>query len=310
MLFARELSPLIKKSASIRTFSFAKMATTTEKILTLKDGRAISYREYGDLEGGYPVLFFHGNMNSRMFWPAWEKTLDQTVDAGARVIALDRPGYGKTSLDWDKRTYLQWGQDVGEFCDTLGLESYATVGFSSGGPHSLACAASNLKNMKCCAVVSPDAPYNLLGLCKKMFGAEELSKELCLSRAKHTYEDLENSYKSMKKEHRREMALEDLKVAVESGLSGPSSDTFLESRPWGFDVKDISIPTYLWFGRKDESVPFVSATHLMNNLGNLQRALIVGSESHTMIRRYWRDILNTVVKHPEKSVTGKRLTRM
>ena len=114
----------------------------------------------------------------------------------------------------------------------------------------------------------------------------------------------------MKKEHRREMALEDLKVAVESGLSGPSSDTFLESRPWGFDVKDISIPTYLWFGRKDESVPFVSATHLMNNLGNLQRALIVGSESHTMIRRYWRDILNTVVKHPEKSVTGKRLTRM
>ena len=121
------------------------MATTKEKILTLKDGRAISYREYGDLKGGYPVLFFHGNMNSRMFWPAWEKTLDQTVDAGARVIALDRPGYGKTSLDWDKRTYLQWGQDVGEFCDTLELESYATVGFSSGGPHSLACAASNLK---------------------------------------------------------------------------------------------------------------------------------------------------------------------
>ena len=98
----------------------------------ISDGREISYREYGDVENGYPVLFFHGNMNSKMFWPAWEKTLEQTKEAGARVIALDRPGYGKTSFVWEKRTYLQWGIDVGEFVQILGLQSFATVGFSSG----------------------------------------------------------------------------------------------------------------------------------------------------------------------------------
>ena len=109
------------------------MVTTGEKICKLSDGREISYREYGDVENGYPVLFFHGNMNSKMFWPAWEKTLEQTKEAGARVIALDRPGYGKTSFVWEKRTYLQCGIDVGEFVQILGLQSFATVGFSSGG---------------------------------------------------------------------------------------------------------------------------------------------------------------------------------
>eukprot|EP00943_MAST-04B_sp_MAST-4B-sp1_P001552 g1552.t1 len=116
-------------------FSTANTKMTTkeeEQIVVLKDKRKISYREYGDIEHGYPVLFFHGNMNSKMFWPAWEKTLDQTKKAGARVIALDRPGYGKTSFDWNKRNYLQWGKDVGEFTEILKLKSFATVGFSSG----------------------------------------------------------------------------------------------------------------------------------------------------------------------------------
>ena len=152
------------------------MATTTEKILTLKDGRAISYK-YGDLEGGYPVLFFHGNRAEfKDVLACVGKTLDQTVDAGARVIALDRPGYGKTSLDWDKRTYLQWGARRREFCDTLGLESYATVGFSSGGPHSLACAASTKEYEVLCCSQPGCTFYHLLGLCKRCLALKSYQK--------------------------------------------------------------------------------------------------------------------------------------
>ena len=168
------------------------------------------------------------------------------------------------------------------------------------GPHSLACAVNNLKNMKCCAVVSPDVPYHLLGLTKKMFGVNSLSREESLKRARHTYNDLETQYNGMKKENRREMALKDLAVASEQGLVGPSSDTVLESSPWGFDVQNIRVPTYLWFGRKDE-IPFQGVLYLLANIGNLQKSIIVGSETHTMVRRYWRDIMETVVTHPESN---------
>ena len=178
---------------------------------------------------------------------------------------------------------------------SLTHRSYVTL-----GPHSLACAVNNLKNMKCCAVVSPDVPYHLLGLTKKMFGVNSLSREESLKRARHTYNDLETQYNGMKKENRREMALKDLAVASEQGLVGPSSDTVLESSPWGFDVQNIRVPTYLWFGRKDE-IPFQGVLYLLANIGNLQKSIIVGSETHTMVRRYWRDIMETVVTHPESN---------
>ena len=91
-----------------------------------------------------------------------------------------------------------------------------------------------------------------------------------------------------------------LPVASEQGLVGPSSDTVLESSPWGFDVQNIRVPTYLWFGRKDE-IPFQGVLYLLANIGNLQKSIIVGSETHTMVRRYWRDIMETVVTHPESN---------
>lgn len=169
------------------------------------------------------------------------------------------------------------------------------------GPHSLACAANNLNNMKCCAVVSPDVPYNLLGMTEKMYGTSSLSKEDSLKRAMHTYSDLEAQYKKMKKVHRRDMALKDLSVATEQGLEGPSSDAVLETNPWGFDVKDISLPTYLWFGRDDDLIPLDGILYLLANIGNLQKSVIVGSENHTMIRRYWFEIMSTMVNHPERN---------
>ena len=45
--------------------------------------------EYGQ---GFPVVFLHGNLNSRLFAPSWGKTEVETMAAGCRIIAIDRPG--------------------------------------------------------------------------------------------------------------------------------------------------------------------------------------------------------------------------
>jgi hypothetical protein len=54
------------------------MALRSMKLL---DGRVLGFREYG-LAGGFPVLFLHGNLNSCLFQPCWEKTQAVTVGAG------------------------------------------------------------------------------------------------------------------------------------------------------------------------------------------------------------------------------------
>jgi pimeloyl-ACP methyl ester carboxylesterase len=50
--------------------------------------------EYGLAQGGcgLPVVFLHGNLNSRLLAPAWAHSQELTAGAGCRVLALDRPG--------------------------------------------------------------------------------------------------------------------------------------------------------------------------------------------------------------------------
>ena len=63
--------------------------------LLLKDGRILSYAEYGDPQG-LPMIGFHGMPGSRLFMKAFGNTAQA---AGVRLIAPERPGYGYSSSD-------------------------------------------------------------------------------------------------------------------------------------------------------------------------------------------------------------------
>ena len=115
----------------------------------------------GDLHG-LPVFFNHGNLNSRLFAPAWDKTESVTKEAGVRVIAVDRHGVGASSFD-DTLSYSVFAEDVKDLADHLKLQTFAVAGFSSGGPYSMAIAAKFPSRVRALALISSDAPYLLLG---------------------------------------------------------------------------------------------------------------------------------------------------
>lgn len=56
-------------------------------------GRRIAYRAFGR-EDGHPVLVFHSGLPANAFLPEFAKAAQ---DSSLRVIAFDRPGYGRTS---------------------------------------------------------------------------------------------------------------------------------------------------------------------------------------------------------------------
>jgi len=64
--------------------------------MVLRDGRNLAWREFGAIQQGFPVIFSHGNLNSRLFEPVWGNTDAVTNEAGVRLIAVDRPGYGES----------------------------------------------------------------------------------------------------------------------------------------------------------------------------------------------------------------------
>jgi len=98
------------------------------------DGRALVFREYGAPDGA-PVLYFHGWPGSRLDFAANDAI---AASAGVRVIAVDRPGMRGSDFQRSRRV-LDWPADVASLADALGLDRFAVLGFSFGGPYARAC---------------------------------------------------------------------------------------------------------------------------------------------------------------------------
>ena len=85
---------------------------------------------YEDWGHGQPVVLIHG-------WPLshemWEYQINDLVDAGFRVIAYDRRGFGKSSKPYDGYDYDTLTDDLKALLDDLDLQDVTLVGFSMGG---------------------------------------------------------------------------------------------------------------------------------------------------------------------------------
>ena len=100
------------------------------------DGRTLAYAEWGNPEG-FPVFSLHGTPGSRL-----GRHYDESayVEAGARVITYDRPGYGESERH-PGRHVVDCVEDVRALADHLGIDRFAVMGGSGGGPHALAVTA-------------------------------------------------------------------------------------------------------------------------------------------------------------------------
>jgi pimeloyl-ACP methyl ester carboxylesterase len=129
--------------------------------LELTDGRRLCWAEYGDPEGR-PIFLFHGNPGSRLAWGAMPKT---PFLGGVRLVAPDRPGYGRT--DFTPRALERWPDDISELADHLGVGRFAVFGPSGGAPYALACARTLPDRLTCTGVfgaVGPNDPSAVEGV--------------------------------------------------------------------------------------------------------------------------------------------------
>jgi non-heme chloroperoxidase len=86
----------------------------------------IYYEDHGD---GRPVILIHGYpLNGR----SWEKQHRVLLDAGYRVIAYDRRGFGNSSQPTVGYDYDTFAADLNALIEHLDLSDVALVGFSMG----------------------------------------------------------------------------------------------------------------------------------------------------------------------------------
>jgi pimeloyl-ACP methyl ester carboxylesterase len=95
-----------------------------------RDGTEIYVKDWGQ-EDGRPVILIHG-------WPlssdSWDDVAVALADAGHRVIAYDRRGFGRSDQPWEGYDYNTFADDLADVIESAEIEADAAlVGFSMGG---------------------------------------------------------------------------------------------------------------------------------------------------------------------------------
>jgi pimeloyl-ACP methyl ester carboxylesterase len=120
--------------------------------LELSDTRQLTWREFGDATGP-PVILLHGTPGSR-HQLAYVDAPDLPT---ARYIAIDRPGYGGSTIDL-AAMLDDAATDLERLADHLGLDTFYVMGVSGGAPTAISVAALLPSRVRGVAIVSTAVP--------------------------------------------------------------------------------------------------------------------------------------------------------
>src|SRR5580693_3229704 len=111
----------------------------TEADLELRDGRTLHYYDTGDGagDGRVAVFWLHGTPN---IGTPPVPLFTAAARSGLRWVSYDRPAYGGSS-PLPNRDVAAAAVDVAAIADALGIDRFAVLGHSGGGPHALGCGA-------------------------------------------------------------------------------------------------------------------------------------------------------------------------
>ena len=187
-----------------------------------------------------------------------------------RLLALDRPGYGKSS-PCPGRSLLGWAADVACVADRLGLQQFHVVGLSGGGPFAAACAYALPERVLGLALVCPVPPAAAV----RGFGVGHLYwlgrhprlahwlismiRPLLRRRMLTPGTLASSSLPRADREMLTRRTMTALGLSWREGLGrsvhGALSDAVLLAQPWGFSLASIRVPAALWYGADDTMIP-------------------------------------------------------
>jgi len=248
--------------------------------IALGSGRRLAYAQYGDAQGR-PAFYFHGFPGSRLE----AATATETArEAGVRLIAVDRPGYG-ASDPRPGRALLDWPGDIAQLADRLDLADFSIAGYSGGAPYALACGAKLGRRVRAVAVLCGLGPpetqldvpgmmwHNRLGLAigrRAPFVARPvlaIGGPLLARAAPLAIANLRRHSAACDR-----MALDDpafrrnlersFREGFAQGGSGAAGDAAIYGCDWGFKLDQIAVPVHLWHGEDDRVLPVAMGRRL------------------------------------------------
>lgn len=254
-------------------------------LLRLRDGRLLSWYEFGSPEGT-PCVYQPGTPESGLAGACYDKA---AASAGVRWISVDRPGYGHSDPH-PGRSLLDTADDVRELIDHLRLDQVAIAGESGGGPHAMAVAhglGTRARLLVLLAAMGPGnepwvrhgmrpsnrALYWLARLAPRTLRAPMRLMSAMTAKAERSPAFAQRLERSLPEPDRRASADPEYQVrhlagrdAFRQGVTGAAEELALFARPWRFAVKEVSTPAHIWHGSLDVNVPISVARSMSHRL--------------------------------------------
>jgi pimeloyl-ACP methyl ester carboxylesterase len=282
----------------------------------MPDGREIEVLTTGP-ETGFPLVVHEGTpvglvLNKRLAGAA--------ADRGLRVVVPARPGYEGSTARPGRRV-ADVAADVAVLLDTIGADAFATIGFSGGGPHSLACAALLPGRCLAAASVAGAAPYAAGGLdFLAGMGPENIEEFTLAADGEQALTPfLEKEAVALREitgeqivaalgglisgadadvltgEFADDLAA-GLRGAVREGIAGWRDDDLAFVTDWGFGMDALAGRASIWQGDQDRMVPFAHGQWLAAHIAGARVHLEPGAGhltmTVTMIDRILDDLLD------------------
>jgi pimeloyl-ACP methyl ester carboxylesterase len=266
-------------------------------LLTLRDGRTLAYLEVGPATGA-PVFHFHGHGSSRLEALALAEAAGKSR---VRLIAFDRPGIGYSDPKTGDRL-LDWPSDVAEAAGQLGIERFAVQGMSAGAPYALACAHALRGRVTACSLVSAVPPPgiallagpamrrfawwvartfpNYLRRRLQDFRPDNMSEAMVRARMVRIGQWLGGEdLRLMQDPAKLELLARTMMETGRQNGQGNRSEIERLTRPWGFDIRKIDVPMFLFHGDQDQIMHVGPARMMARMLRKCAATFYVG-EGH------------------------------
>lgn len=255
----------------------------TARLLTLADGRRLSWCETGHRHG-YPLVYFHSQAGSRL---EAELLHDAALAAGFRVISVDRPGIGCS--DFRKlRGHSDFAHDIAALLTYLDIDSAGMMGWDGGAAFALAFShrypgQTAFVSLLAPVAGRPGAQRRLSGRALSavvsafVYARQRLRGsriEQCLARLREglCYADR----KQFDNPWIYRLLVRDAVEAVRQGGRGVAQDSVMSLADWDFEPAAITAPVDVWRGRADTLSAFCHVRVLQEALPNVSLHSLAG----------------------------------
>lgn len=284
------------------------MKDRTNHALLLRDGRHLSYAEYGH-PMGRPLLYFHGIPGSRLECPVDASSLHKQH---IRLIVPERPGYGYSDR-LENRRILDWPGDVAQLADHLALERFTVLGFSGGGSYALACAHELNERIVATGLLACLAPFDAPGIRDVISPAlrgmyelaakapEELLQQFApiANEPGQVLEMVEEAASAPDKvilsaANFRRHFLANVTESLHQGSKAVVWDLHLAASAWGFELAGVEQAVQLWHGTDDRNADLAMGRYLADALPQC-RATFMENEGHYSLLSHAERILQELM---------------